>query len=69
MSNNGELPESIRIHIDDLKNKIGNDAGGDLEKALSELMKNLRTTTTANPIESSALFLARPSGYVAVASS
>lgn len=64
MSNNRELPESIKGHIADLKVKIGDEAGGDLEKALSELMKNLQSTTTANPLESSALFLARPTGYV-----
>lgn len=64
MSNNRELPEAIKNHLADLKSKIGDDAGEDLEKALAELMKNLQATTTANPLESSALFLARPTGYV-----
>ena len=64
MSNKRELPETIKSHIGDLKEKIGNEAGEDLEKVLSELIANLQVTTTANPIESSALFLARPTGYV-----
>lgn len=64
MSNKRELPETIKNHIGDLKEKIGDEAGGDLEKVLTELIANLQVTTTANPLESSALFLARPTGYV-----
>ena len=64
MSNKRELPEAIKNHIGDLKEKIGDEAGGDLEKVLTELIANLQVTTTANPLESSALFLARPTGYV-----
>ncbi len=58
------LPPSIKAHLKDLKVKLGEDAGNDLEKIFLEMMKNLKTTAAANPLESSALFLARPTGYV-----
>lgn len=64
MNDEPVLPPSVAGHLNTLKQQLGDGPGQELEAALTELLKQATEAGQSHPVQSSALFMSRPSGYV-----
>lgn len=59
-----KIPADISERIAGLKSQLGQDVGDELEKVVAEIFSRLELAARSNPTSASAMFLARPTGYV-----
>ena len=58
------IPQDIAERLEAIKASIGEESGKELQGVVEQLLLRIDTAARANPVAASAMFVARPTGYV-----